>query len=897
MNKILSGLLAIITAAVCVTFVSAAKVGFSDVTEDRWSAAAIGYAVENGYMNGVGDGKFDPKGSLTRAMVATVLWRREGSPAPTTPSGFTDVASSAWFSDAVAWAKEAGVVRGMTATTFAPNVYITREQLAAMLFRFSSTEPVSVPERADLSLFADGEKASGWAKESLEWAVEAGLINGTDGNRLAPGGNATREQFAAIIERYDGSFKLVYNEPVLLSQFTEKDYPLVEDADFYVSTAGSDDQDGSFGHPFATWNRAVEAVRELKKTKTGDITVAFMAGEYGPLSVSLSADDSGSETQKITYCKYGDGDVIFDGGFTVIEDEFVPLDAESETLFTEKYRSRILKADISDRLSDYDPVRTMVLSDDGVCTLARYPNMYADGTDHLLDHAGETVDEEHIVTDLLILKNRIDKYRTTEGLLLYGYLTTGWYKDTLETDGYDKSTGSFHIPHPEKARMGKLRMLPEFDSRYWNKTAVVNVSEELDAKGEYWIDRDTGTFYVFSPSGEYRFAGGGDMITLDSARYITLRGLTFENCEKYMIKASGHPRGLTIDGCSFSGGAGDLMVRIIGGNKGEPLDVTVKDSSFSACTSTALQIEGLNDDDLFNSSSGVLVDNNFFTLTNLRIGNKAALAVKVPAPLISHNVFKKCYWEAILFSAPNMIAEYNVFDEVCYNGDDTGAFQNYRIVRECGNIVRNNLFMNIDGGTNGRYGLYLDASSGVTVESNIFYNCAVPVMNNGLNKLVYVNDNVFVSPEKEIFECVIHADGNRSTKEAMETGNYDDIYNSIKNTNWRTAFEYFDAHPETKAQAEAMWPEFFRITLDIERIGEPEFFRNTSVVCVGNVSVKKKGNFGENDEVDVRYSTFEDNRVFRTDENPLFVNPTRGDYRLKPDAGFPDIEFEKIGRY
>ena len=205
--------------------------------------------------------------------------------------------------------------------------------------------------------------------------------------------------------------------------------------------------------------------------------------------------------------------------------------------------------------------------------------------------------------------------------------------------------------------------------------------------------------------------------------------------------------------------------------------------------------------------------------------------------------------------------------------------------------------MNIDGGTNGRYGLYLDASSGVTVKSNIFYNCSLPVMNNGLNKLVYVNDNVLKKKKKEIFECIIHADGNRATKEAMETGNYDDIYNSIKNTNWRTAFEYFDAHPETKAQAEAMWPEFFRITLDIERIGEPEFFRNTSVVCVGNVSVKKNGNFGENDEVDVRYSTFEDNRVFRTDENPLFVNPTRGDYRIREGTDFPDIQFEKIGRY
>ncbi|MBR6915968.1 MAG: S-layer homology domain-containing protein, partial [Clostridia bacterium] len=161
MKKAVSVLLALImlagTLAAAIP-VSSAKAGFSDVAEDRWSYGSINYAVENGYMQGVGDGKFDPTGSLTRAMVATVLWRREGSPVPTAPSGFSDVPAGAWYADAVAWAKETGVVNGMTATTFSPNGYITREQLATMLFRFSSSAPVSVPERADLTPFSDDEK-------------------------------------------------------------------------------------------------------------------------------------------------------------------------------------------------------------------------------------------------------------------------------------------------------------------------------------------------------------------------------------------------------------------------------------------------------------------------------------------------------------------------------------------------------------------------------------------------------------------------------------------------------------------------------------------------------------------------------------------------------------------
>ena len=203
MKKLLSLLFALLMIASCVTVISAAGTGFSDVAETRWSASAIRYAVDRGYMNGVGDDRFDPSGNLTRGMVATVLWRREGSPAPTAPSGFSDVPSGAWYADAVAWAKETGVVNGMTETTFAPNGFITREQLGAMLFRFSSNAPIPVPGSADLGSFPDCEKVSGWAKESLEWAVAAGLIKGTDGGRLAPGDGATREQFAAIVSRFD----------------------------------------------------------------------------------------------------------------------------------------------------------------------------------------------------------------------------------------------------------------------------------------------------------------------------------------------------------------------------------------------------------------------------------------------------------------------------------------------------------------------------------------------------------------------------------------------------------------------------------------------------------------------------------------------------------------------
>ena len=204
MKKLLAFLLAfVMLAAAFALLSSAADVSFSDVEEGRWSAVSVQYAVDNGYMKGVGGGKFDPEGTLTRAMVATVLWRREGEPGPSAASGFTDVPAGEWYTNAVAWAKESGVVKGLSVSTFGPDEFITREQLAAMLYRFSNTKKLDVVPDGDLTVFSDSAKISSYAGDPLSWAVGAGLIRGVSADKVNPGGNATREQFAAILERFD----------------------------------------------------------------------------------------------------------------------------------------------------------------------------------------------------------------------------------------------------------------------------------------------------------------------------------------------------------------------------------------------------------------------------------------------------------------------------------------------------------------------------------------------------------------------------------------------------------------------------------------------------------------------------------------------------------------------
>lgn len=174
---------------------------FSDIPAKAWYAGAVNYAVEKKWMNGVGDGKFDPEGTMTRAMLVTVLWRDASSPAAGV-NRFTDVPNGSWYTPAVTWAADAKVVTGTSDSTFDPNGNITREQMATILYRYAQKSGFDTSARGDLSGFPDAATVSNYAREAVAWAVGAGLINGSDG-KLLPKGNATRAQVSAILMRYD----------------------------------------------------------------------------------------------------------------------------------------------------------------------------------------------------------------------------------------------------------------------------------------------------------------------------------------------------------------------------------------------------------------------------------------------------------------------------------------------------------------------------------------------------------------------------------------------------------------------------------------------------------------------------------------------------------------------
>ena len=179
--------------------------GYADVSEDEWYADAVKFVTEKGLMNGVSKTAFAPDGTTSRAMIVTILFRAAGSPEAAKENPFADVPDGEWFTDAVRWASETGVVTGYDEKTFGPDDAITREQLALILFRYAGWQGADVSKRDDLKAFSDADAVSGWAKEAVQWAVAEGLINGVEKDVLSPGGSATRAQAAAILMRFLGS--------------------------------------------------------------------------------------------------------------------------------------------------------------------------------------------------------------------------------------------------------------------------------------------------------------------------------------------------------------------------------------------------------------------------------------------------------------------------------------------------------------------------------------------------------------------------------------------------------------------------------------------------------------------------------------------------------------------
>ena len=174
---------------------------FNDVSANDWFASAVDYVTGKGMMNGTADNTFSPKAHTTRGMVVTVLYRLENQPS-TSAASFTDVASGAYYANAVAWANANGIVSGYGSGKFGPNDKVTREQLAAILYRYAQYKKYDVSGAKSLDGYTDAQSVSSYAVPALQWANAAGIVTGKSGSKLDPKGNATRAEVAAMLMRF-----------------------------------------------------------------------------------------------------------------------------------------------------------------------------------------------------------------------------------------------------------------------------------------------------------------------------------------------------------------------------------------------------------------------------------------------------------------------------------------------------------------------------------------------------------------------------------------------------------------------------------------------------------------------------------------------------------------------
>ena len=174
---------------------------FVDVAEGDWFYDAVVYAYQNELMDGVGGNRFAPNSETTRAQLVTILYRLEGQPAVSGDLPFTDVEAGIWYTDAILWAAQNGIVNGVTDTTFAPGDEITRQQLVTILYRYAEAKGYDVSASADLSGYPDADQVQDYAQPAMAWAVAEGIVEGMDGT-LKPAGNASRAQIATILMRF-----------------------------------------------------------------------------------------------------------------------------------------------------------------------------------------------------------------------------------------------------------------------------------------------------------------------------------------------------------------------------------------------------------------------------------------------------------------------------------------------------------------------------------------------------------------------------------------------------------------------------------------------------------------------------------------------------------------------
>lgn len=700
--------------------------------------------------------------------------------------------------------------------------------------------------------------------------------------------------------------------PAGFSSFTETEYGLVEDADFYVAVDGDDNNDGSIEKPFATIEKARNAVRAMDKSGKTGITVAVKAGEYRIGSLVFTAEDSGTEECPITYCAYGDGEVILTAGVTLNPADFEAVTDEQAERLSSSARKNVVCIDLSKygiTAEDYGALHVIgktgsadkydgdytgaanceLFVNNTRQTIARYPNEGWLTSYEVLDHGEpwETVENPHVkVEGWLELRNprgntlqiekdladRINGWSNLNEVWVFNYFTADWYPTSTPISDFNYEDRTLSTKFV--AIYSVMRDMPHY---------FYNVYEELDTEGEWYLDRENGILYLYKTeafdTARITLSLSTEvMLQVENANYLTFRGFSMEGTRSDAMKITGNNN--TVEICLIHNVSGSGIV-VDGYNN------LIFSNEITQVEGSPVKLYG-GDVETLTPANNRVYNNYIHDWTG---GNgTSGIRIYGVGHHVSHNELHNTGDSAIEYDGNDHIIEYNLIYNVCLESSDGGAIYSGRSWNDYGCVVRYNAIYNVgQPGFSTPNGIYLDDGlSGQQIYCNLIVNAPQNGVKLGGGRDNEIWGNIIVNTvENGIYGI-----------EAVYYGSMpSNVYDSLK-PNWENS-------PKDTPIWQEAYPELAKTFWDESKLDDPYFVANPANNKVnGNILVNINGELGEIDPSQAKFSDFSGNAVYTLDMlEAIFVDPANGDYRLKEDSviydiipDFEAIPFEKIGR-
>lgn len=706
----------------------------------------------------------------------------------------------------------------------------------------------------------------------------------------------------AIIDGYYNNYAKPVASPAAGKEPEEKTMELVKDADFYVSPQGSDENEGTFGSPFLTLEKARDAVRAFDRTGKTGVTVAVMAGEYRVDSFVLAAEDGGTKDCPVTWRAYGDGEAVLNGGATLPHSAFkaVTDDAVRDRL-SDNAKDNVLSVDLSalgvtaeqygkiyaiggyNTASKYDgdwvgDIYCELFVDDARQTVARYPNgkeyLYTgdvvsegqgresagasikDGYDGLRNPEPDVykIDKE--------LSDRIASWKTTEDVWMFGYWRYDWA---------DASTPLGAVDHEN------LTMSPLFVSTYGAKKDApyyfFNVLEELDAPGEWYLDRENGVLYFYPPEdfsddSVVELSLSTDNVLRIEADHLVFDGFTVKGTRGDAVSVTGD--GNVVRNCLIKNAAGNAL--IVNG-----YDNLVADNEITRTGKGGVTLSG-GDRETLKAGNNRAENNLVHDWSEIYETYQPAFSLGGVGNVCSHNEMYNSPHEAITYSGNDHLIEYNLIHDVNLLTDDGGAIYSGRRWDWYGTVIRYNLIYDLGADGHKPQGIYMDdALSGQSIYGNIMINVPDNGMLLGGGRDLDVHDNIVINS----YNPISYDERGRSGLSGDESNSFYQHYKEGGSV-WQLLF---DSPWQSDAWRKA-YPQYQHLSSDFSDPDNKDLAINPSYsVVTHNLLISGRGTVGNIAPTVYKYSTVEDNAVFRLSAiKKLFVDPENGDYTLREDA-------------